>query len=83
MLNIFVEKDKKNYSNRNEKNTTDYKKFCKTVTLFLSEKVLSIDRITLKENDEIVNYDRKAANIMNTCFYNMAINLNILEYHEL
>ena len=70
------------YSNLNEKNITDNKKFWKTVTPFLSDKVLSIERITLIENDKIINDDNETANIMNTIFSNTVINLNVTEYHD-
>ena len=69
---------KKNYySNLNEKNITDDKKFWKTVTPFLSDKVLSTERI---ENDKIINNDNETANIMNTFFSNIVINLSVPEY---
>ena len=38
------------------------------VTPFLSDKDLSIERITLIENDKIINNDNMTANIMNTFF---------------
>ena len=73
------------YSNLNEKNITDNKKFCKTITPFLSDKVLPTERITLIENDKIVNNDNETDNIMNTFFSNISntvINLNVPEHHE-
>ena len=46
---------KKNYySNINKKNITDGKKFWKTVTPFLFDKILSNERITLIENDKVI-----------------------------
>ena len=46
---------KKNYySNINKKNITDDKKFWKTVTPFLFNKILSNERITLIENDKVI-----------------------------
>ena len=73
------------YSNLNEKNITDNKQFCKTITPFLSDKVLPTERITLIENDKIVNNDNETDNIMNTFFSNISntvINLNVPEHHE-
>ena len=52
------------------------------VTPFLSDKDLSIERITLIENDKIINNDNETANIMNTFFSDIVIYLNVLEYHE-
>ena len=66
------------YRNINEKNINDNKNFWKTVTPFLSDKILSIERINLAENDKIINN----ANIMNTFFSNIAINLNVPECHK-
>ena len=74
---------KKNYySNLNEKSMTDNKKFWKTVTPFLSDRVLSTERITLIENDKLINNDSETANIMNTFFFDITINFNIPEYHD-
>ena len=61
---------------------TDNKKFWKTVTPFLSDKVLSTERVTLIENDKIINNDSETANIMNTFFSDITINFNIPEYHD-
>ena len=70
------------YSNLNEKNITDNKTFWKTVTPFLSDKVLSTERITLIENDRIINNDNGTANIRHIIFSAIVINLNVLEYHD-
>ena len=48
------------------------------MTQFLSDKILSIERITLVENNKIINN----ANIKNTFFSNIAINLNVPECHK-
>ena len=51
---------KKNYySNLSEKIITGNKKFWKIVTPFLLDKVLSNERITLTENDKIINNDNE------------------------
>ena len=68
-VSLCWEKLKKNYySNLNEKNITDSKNFWKTVTPFLSDKVLSTKKITLTENDKIIKNDSEIASIMNTFF---------------
>ena len=51
-----------------QKNITDSKNFWKTVTPFLSDKVLSTKKITLTENDKIIKNDSEIASIMNTFF---------------
>ena len=70
------------YCNLNEKNITDNEKFWKIVTPFLLDKVLSTERINLIENDKIINNDNDTANLMNTFFFNIVINLNVPEYHD-
>ena len=49
---------------------------------FLSDKVLSTERITLIENDKIINNDNGTANIMHIIFSTIVISLNVLEYHD-
>ena len=49
---------------------------------FLSDKVLSTERITLIENDKVINNYNKKANIMNTFSSNIVINLNVPEHHD-
>ena len=43
---------------------------------------LSTERITLIENDEIINNDSETSNIMNTFFSKIVANLDFLEYHD-
>ena len=50
--------------------------FWKTVTPFFSNKV------SLIENDKTINNDSETANIANTFFSNIIINVNISEYHD-
>ena len=56
--------------------------FWKTVTPFFSYKVSLTERITLIENDKTINNDSETANIANTFFSNIIINVNISEYHD-
>ena len=56
--------------------------FWKTVTPFFSNKVSLTKRITLIENDKTINNDSETANIANTFFSNIIINVNISEYHD-
>ena len=57
------------------------KGFGKQFNLFVSDKVLSTERITLIENDKVINSDNETANVMNTFFSNIVFNLNVPEYH--
>ena len=47
---------------------------------FLSDKVTSTNKITLIDEEEIIVGDYNTANVLNTLFSNIAINLNIAEY---
>ena len=53
------------YGNLNEKNVTDNKTFWKTVKLFLSSKTTNHSKITLVENDKVINNDTKVAETLN------------------
>ena len=65
------------YSNLDVKNITDNKTFWKTVKPFLSDKVTSTQKITLTENDKIVNNDNDTARVLNTFFSNIVPDLKI------
>ena len=64
------------------KKITENKRFWKTVTVFLSDKVLWTERITLIENDKIINNNNETAIIMETFFSNIIINQLLPEYHN-
>ena len=77
----LVRKSKKlYYSNLDEKNVTDNKTFWKTIKPFLSDKIVSREKITLIEEDEIVESDSNTAQILNTFFSNIVSNLKIAKY---
>ena len=77
----LLRKTKRNYySNLNEKNIIDNKKFWKTVIPFLSDKVPSNEKITLVENDEIITSEKETADVLNNFFSNIISNLDIPEY---
>ena len=63
----LLKKTKKEYfGNLNEKNVCDNKTFWKTVKLFLSDKIVSKDQITLVENNEIISEDSDVAQTLKT-----------------
>ena len=64
------------------KNVTDNKTFCKTVKPFLSGKTGNSAKITLVENNEIVNNEDKIAEIFNTYFTNIVSKLKIPLYQD-
>ena len=77
----YVRKSKKlYYSNLDEKKVTDNKTFWKTIKPFLSNKIMSREKVTLIEEDEIVESDINTAQILNTSFSNIVSNLKIAEY---
>ena len=59
------------YNNLYEKNVTDNKTFWKAVKPFLSHKIASGEKVTLIEEDGIVESDINTAQILNTFFSNM------------
>ena len=77
----LVRKSKKLYcSNLDEKKVTVNKFFWKTIKPFLSNKIVSRKKITLIQEDEIVESDINTAQILNTSFSNIVSNLKITEY---
>ena len=75
----LLRKFKKDYfSNLNEKQITNNKRFWKTVKPFLSNKVQSSERINLTdENDSLVTDCGKVATELNSFFSSVVKNLNI------
>ena len=61
---------------------TDNKTFWKTVKPFLSDKIVSTERITLIDNGEVVATEQDTSNVLNTFFSNIVANLKIPEYAE-
>ena len=77
----LVRKSKKlYYSNLDVKKVTDNKTFWKTIKPFLSNKIVSREKVTLIEEDEIVESDFNTAQILNTFFSIIVSNLKISEY---
>ena len=77
----LVRKFKKLYdSNLDGKKVTDNKTFWKTIKPFWSDKVVSRDKVTLIEQDEIVESDMNTTQILNNLFPNIVSNLKIAEY---
>ena len=54
--------------------------FWKIVKPFFSDKVTSSEKITLIEEDEIIENDSDTARVLNTFFSNIVSNLKIPEY---
>ena len=74
----LCKKERKKYYERLDlNNVTDNKKFWKTVTPFLSDKVTTFPQITLVENDEIISDESKVANSFSNFFENAVHSLGI------
>ena len=77
----LVRKSKREYyGNLNEKNVTDNKTFWKTVKPFLSNKITKHSKITLAENNKVINDDTKIVETLNSFFTEAVLNLKIPKY---
>ena len=65
------------YSNLNEKNVIDNRKFWKTVKPMLSNKFVNNEKITLVDNEKIITNDKEIAKVLNDFFSNIIKTLNI------
>ena len=76
-LSLLRKLKREYFSNLNEKNITDNRKFWQTVKPCLSEKNKSREKITLVKNEEIISDNVKVANTLNKYFSNVVKNLKI------
>ena len=65
------------YSNLNEKNVIDNRKFWKTVKPMLSNKFVNNEKITLADNEKIITNDQEIANVLNYFFTSIIKTPNI------
>ena len=78
---LLLRRTKRNYySSLNAKTVTYNKTFWRTVKPFLSDKTPFNAKITLTEDGEVISSDNEIANVLNTFFSNIVINLNLPEY---
>ena len=68
------------YSSLNEKKICDNKKFWKVVKPMLSNKIVSNEKISLVEGDDIVKTEKETATILNNFFSNIVKKLEIEPY---
>ena len=79
----LVKKAKKDYYNNLEnENVTDNKTFWKSIKPLFSEKSSTRSKITLVEQDLILDKTDNVAEVLNNFFTNAVSNLNIPEYHH-
>ena len=65
------------YNNLDHKKVTDNKSFWRTVRPLFSDKISSFSKITLIENELLLNDDEKVSSTLNDFFSNVVSNLNI------
>ena len=79
----MVRKAKKDYyNNLDHENVTDYKIFWKSIKHFFSEKGSTHHKITLVEQDLILDKNDNVVKVRNNFFINVVSNLNIPKYHD-
>ena len=81
-LCVTLLRKSKFYGNLNEKKLCDNKKFWGLVKPVLSNKVVFNEKITLVEQNNIVENDKKTTTILNNFFSNIITNLGIPQYTE-
>ena len=78
-----MRKSKREYfGNLDEKKVCDNKKFWSVVKPLLSNKVVSNEKITLIENNNIIENDEKTATVLKNFLSNVTTIVNILQYNE-
>ena len=70
------------YNNLNEKNICDNRKFWKVVKPLLSNKIVSNEKITLVEGEEIIKTNQANAKVLNNFFSIIIKNLEIPLYSQ-
>ena len=81
-LCVTLLRKSKFYGNLNEKKLCDNKKFWGVVKPVLSNKVVFNEKITLVEQNNIVENDKKTTTVLNNFFSNIITNLGIPQYTE-
>ena len=80
---ILLRKSKKEFfGSLNETHLCDNEKFWGVVKPLLSNKVVYNERITLVEDDKIIENDKNTASILNEFFSNIITTLGIPQYNE-
>ena len=79
----LVRKAKKDYyNNLHHENVTNNKNFGQSIKPFFSEKRSTHNKITLVEQDLILDKNYHVAEVLNKFFIDVVSNLNIPEYHD-
>ena len=79
----LVRKAKKDYyNNLDHENVTDNKTFWKSIKLCFSEKDSAHNKITLVEQDLILDKKDNVVEVIDKFFINIVSNLNVPKYHK-
>ena len=76
-VTLLRKSEREFYDNLNEKKLCDNKRFWGVVKPLLSNKVVSNEKITLVEQENIVKNDKKTATVVSDFFSNIITNLGI------
>ena len=76
---LYKKERKKYYTRLAIRKVTDNKYFWKTMKPFLTDKGINSDKITLIENDKILDEDGEVAEILNNFFSDAPKNLGVVE----
>ena len=80
-LSLLRKEKKEHFSNLNEKDITDKRKFCYTVKPFFSNKTKSREKIILVNNERITSDEVEVANTLYDFISNIIKNLKLPEYY--
>ena len=80
-LSLLRKEKKEHFSNLNEKDITDKRKFCYTVKPFFLNKTKSREKIILLNNERITSDEVEVANTLYDFISNIIKNLKLPEYY--
>ena len=81
-VSLLRKTEKAYYENLDKRKVSDNKLFWKTVKPSLFNKFNARERISLRENGEIVKTEKETAEVFNNFFGNILMNLNISQYSD-
>ena len=82
-VSLWRKSRRDHYSNVNEKNVCANRKYWKVVKLLLSGNIVSNEKITLVEREEIIKKNQANARVFNNFFSNIIANLDIPQYNQI
>ena len=82
-VSLFQKSKRDYYNNLNGKNICNNKKFWKAVKPLLSNEIVSNEKTTLVEDEEIIKIDLATANLLNNSFSDNIKSLEIPQYNHI